>query len=185
MAASIFSDSLLRVRVSRSTCSIALMIEPFCWLSEATVVSRLPSSARMSPVRPSIMVLSSSLIVFSCPTPPPASRKESAPSTSSTSGLRLVRSSPIVAPSPSLPALAMVDPSGATRAMYFSPSRLVWRTLASASAGSSMFLRRVMVTFACQPSRSTLSTWPTGTSLAITLVRGTTSTTSLNSAVTT
>jgi len=98
--------------------------------------------------------------------------------------LRLVLAIGMKAPSFSRPLVATVDPLGAASEMYFSPSRLVCCTSATASEGSTMSLRIVIVTRACQPTRLTESTCPTGTSLAITRVRGTTSTTSAKSAVT-
>ena len=61
------------------------------------------STERTSDSRPSKALLSSETIVLSWPTPPPLSSSESAPKTSSTSGLRPVRSRPITSLFDSLP----------------------------------------------------------------------------------
>ena len=61
------------------------------------------STERTSDSRPSKALLSSETMVLSWPTPPPLSSSESAPRTSSTSGLRPVRSSPMASPFESLP----------------------------------------------------------------------------------
>ena len=72
-------------------------------------------------------------MVLSWATPPPLSSRESAPSTSSTSGLRPVRSSGMTSPLPSRPLLAPLV--GGDSETNFSPSRLVCRILATALSG--------------------------------------------------
>ena len=73
------------------------------------------------------MLFISTLMVFSWAMPPPLSSIDRAPRTSSTSGLRPVRE--IGMKSPSERRLLLAVPfAGSTRAMYFSPRRLVWRT---------------------------------------------------------
>ena len=94
------------------------------------------STERAVPSRPSSALLSSVVIVLSWATPPPLSSRLSAPSTSSTSGLRPVRSSGIMSPSTSGSAAALS--SGASSETNFSPSRLVCRISAIAFAGSSV-----------------------------------------------
>ncbi len=162
---------------------------PFCPFRAVTSDSTWLRTSRSSSVRPFIIAFSSWLIVLIWATPPPLSRNDSAPRTSSTSGLRPVWSSGMLSPSESWPdasaaATTRSPPAGSTNAMYFSPSRLVWRTSAITLPGSSTSLRIRIVTLACQPTRSTSSTCPTGTSSTITGVRGTTLSTSVKSAVT-
>ncbi len=159
------------------------MMSFFCLLSAPTIVSRLVSSSRAWSWRPLSILFISTLIVLSWPMPPPLSSIESAPSTSSTSGLRLVRESGMKAPLASSVDDA-VPAGGSIRAMYFSPSRLVCRTSISTLAGTLTSLRTRKVTRACQPTRSTSVTRPTTVSLAITSVRGTTLRASEKSAVT-
>ena len=113
--------------------------------------------------------------------PPPLSTNDSAPSTSSTSGLRPVAESGMLSPSESRP--VGWAPAGSSSATYFSPRRLVCRISATVFAGRSRSLRTCMVIFACQPTRSIWETCPTGTSSTITAVRGTTLSASVNSAV--
>ncbi len=122
--------------------------------------------------------------------PPPLSSNDSAPNTSSTSGLRLVRSTGITAPSASRPvspdAVASGAVAGVASSTYFSPSRLDWRSRATASAGSTTSPLTATVTSAVHPSaaRPMFSTRPTGTSLTLTPACGTRSSTSLNRTVT-
>ncbi len=73
---------------------------------------------------------------------------------------------------------------GASRATYFSPRRLDWRMSATALSGSTVPSATRMMILACQPTRSTSITSPTVTSLTMTTERGTTASTSANSAVT-
>ena len=115
----------------------------------------MPSRCRAWSWRPLSILFISTLIVFSWPMPPPLSTIERAPSTSSTSGLRPVRESGMKSPAESRPTLA-VPWSGSTSAMYFSPSRLVWRTSTWTFSGSLMSLRTRNLTRACQPWRRDL-----------------------------
>ena len=147
--------------------SSASSMLPSCWWAEsasrlsasiastiwALLVSRLPvkvsiwlSTERTLSSRPVTALLSSWAIVFSWATPPPLRIRLSAPSTSSTSGLRPVRSSGMTSPSPSGSSLAPV--SGADSETNFSPSRLVWRISAIALSGSLVSLRSSRVTSA-------------------------------------
>ena len=91
-------------------------------------------------MRPSITLLSSWVMVPSWATPPPLSRNDSAPSTSSTSGLRPVAASGMLSPSAE-PARRRRPSAGGSRATYFSPSRLTWRMSAIALSGRSTSLR--------------------------------------------
>ena len=81
--------------------------------------------------------------------PPPLSSIDNAPSTSSTSVLRLVRDSGMVAPSASRSDAAPV--AGAVSSTYFSPSRLDCFSRADALAGSRTEPLTRMVTRAVQP----------------------------------
>ena len=73
--------------------------------------------------------------------------------------------------------------AGGSRATYFSPRRLTWRISAIALSGRSTSLRTIIVTLACQPTRSTSVTSPTVTSSTITGDFGTMLRMSSNSAV--
>ena len=87
--------------------------------------------------------------------------------------------------SPSERRLLLAVPfAGSTRAMYFSPRRLVWRTSTCTFSGRLMSLRTTNFTRARQPTRSTSVTCPTTTSSTMTAVRGTTLRASAKSALT-
>jgi hypothetical protein len=75
-------------------------------------------------------------IDFNWATPPPLSTMLSAPNTSSTSGLRPVRSSVILAPLSS--SVGLAPSGGGERDTNFSPRRLVCRISARAFSGSSV-----------------------------------------------
>ena len=106
-------------------------------------------------------LLSSVSITLSWATPPPLSSSDSALSTSSTSGLRPVRASGMLSPSPRRPSGA-VD-GGAESWTYFSPSSEVCLSSATALSGRSTFLGSRSVTRAVQPFSSIFSTEPTVT----------------------
>ncbi|CAM5717321.1 hypothetical protein SALBM217S_08606 [Streptomyces griseoloalbus] len=121
---------------------------------------------RTSGSRPPRAALSSRVMVFNWLTPPPLSSRDSAPNTSSTSVVRLVRDSGMTLPSDSLPPSLL--PRGATSWMYFSPSRLDCSRRAVASAGKVMSPLISMVTRADQSSPSSMPvTRPTATSLPV------------------
>ncbi len=92
------------------------------------------STERTLPSRPESALLSSVEIVLSWATPPPLSSRDSAPSTSSTCGLRPLRASGITSPSWSRPVPA--PDGGGPSETNFSPSRLVCRMCATALSGS-------------------------------------------------
>jgi hypothetical protein len=123
-------------------------------------------------------LLSSLEIVWSWATPPPLSTRLSAPSTSSISGLRPLRSSGITSPLRSSVGLGSVG--GAERETNFSPSRLVCRICAVALAGSLVSRRISTVTSACPSTSFTSVTLPTETSSTLTAESGTRSRTSGN-----
>ena len=108
-------------------------------------VSIWVSTERTLSSRPVTALLSSWAIVLSCATPPPLRIRLSAPSTSSTSGLRPLRSSGMTSPSVSVPSAPV---SGAESETNFSPSRLVWRISAIVFSGSLVLLRSWRVTLA-------------------------------------
>jgi hypothetical protein len=123
-------------------------------------------------------------IVCSWAMPPPFSSMDSAPSTSSTVALPVVRASGIIASLASRP--WAMPAGGALSSMYHSPSRLDWRSAASALAGRCTSPLMTIVTVAVQlcAGRLMLDTRPTATSLTRTADCGTRSTTLLNCAVT-
>ena len=105
-------------------------MSPFWEFSVPTSVLTWLSTLRILPVRPSIISLSSWVMLWICPTPPPVSTSDKAPRTSSTSGLRPVRSIGMTSLGPSFPVLAGVasapgSATGADSSTNFSPSRLV------------------------------------------------------------
>ena len=132
----LFSAIASRLRLSMARTIWSLFVS-----SWPMNVSSWASTERTLPSRPASAELSSAEIVFSCATPPPLSSSERAPSTSSTSGLRPLRSSGIRSPSDSRPS-PVPPPGGGARETNFSPSRLVCRMVASASSGS-LTLRRI------------------------------------------
>ncbi len=168
-----------RLALSRSMPSMARTISAFWSSRPPTKVSSCVTRLRMSSVRPRRALFSSVSMTLSCPTPPPLSSIERAASTSSTSGLRPVRSSGMRSPSPSRP---VPPPSGRSRATYFSPSSEVCLSSARVSSGRSLAAGTRIVTRAVQPSRSMAVTSPTVTSSIFTEERGTRSRTSANSA---
>ena len=146
--------------------SSASSMLPSCWWAEsasrlsasiaatiwALLVSRLPvkvsiwlSTERTLSSRPVTALLSSWAIVFSWATPPPLRIRLSAPSTSSTSGLRPVLSSGMTSPSVRVPSAPV---SGADSDTNFSPSRLVCRISAMVFSGSLVSLRSSRTTLA-------------------------------------
>ena len=147
--------------------------------SSCVISSRTWSSTdRAVPSRPSSAMFSSRAMVRSWATPPPLSSRLSAPSTSSTSGLRPLRSRGITSPLASGSVLAPL--SGAASDTNFSPSRLVCRIDATALSGSSVPRRSWTVTSAVKPSSRTSVTLPTLTSFTFTDDCGTRSSTSRN-----
>ena len=179
-ASPIVSFSSLSVPARLLSDSSALMMSVFCWSSVPTTPSSEPSIDRSRSSRPDITRFASRVIVPSCATPPPLSRNDSAPSTSSTSGLRPVAARAMVSPFPRRPSDS--SSGGASRATYFSPSNETWRISATALSGSTTLSFTRIVTRACQPTRSTSVTSPTTTSSTITGDRGTTLSTSAKSA---
>ena len=103
------------------------------------------STERTLSSRPVTALFSSCAMVLSWATPPPLRIRLSAPSTSSTSGLRPVRSSGMTSPSERVPSAPV---SGAASETNFSPSRLVCRISATVFSGSSVSLRSWRVTLA-------------------------------------
>ena len=95
--------SLLRVAVRLFIASRARMMSAFWSSSVPTTSVSVASRARSRSSRPLIALLSSSKMVPSWATPPPLSRNDRAPSTSSTSGLRPVDESGMLSPSSSRP----------------------------------------------------------------------------------
>lgn len=142
------------------------------------------STSRICASLPVNALFSSREIFLIWARPPPLSSIDRAPNTSSTSALRLVRATGMLAPpaSDAPPAL----PFGAASCTYFSPRRLVCSSLASALAGSFTSPLTSMVTVAVHPFfGSVISvTRPTATSLTRTAACGTRSSTVSNSAVT-
>ncbi len=126
--------------------SIALTMSTLLSSSWVTRVRTWVSTDLAEPSRPSSARLSSSVMVLRWAMPPPLRIRLSAPSTSSTSGLRPVRSSGMVSPSRRVPVPA--PSAGGSRLTNFSPSRLVWRIWAVALSGSFTSLRTCSVTFA-------------------------------------
>ncbi|CAM5713051.1 hypothetical protein SGLAM104S_00228 [Streptomyces glaucescens] len=176
------SSRVARVAESRLTASRASVMSPRWSSRSVTRVLTRFSTERTSPSRPPSASLSSRVMVLSWLTPPPLSSRDSAPNTSSTSVLRLVRETGMTSPSASLP--VPVSRAGATSWMYFSPSRLDCSSRAVASAGSRTAPLISMVTRADQPSSSMPVTRPTATSLTFTAACGTRLRTSRSSAVT-
>jgi len=180
MAPASSSRCPLSVPASRLSPSMARVMSPLLVSKVDTKVVTLSRAARTLASLPSRAALSSREIFCSCSTPPPLSSMDSAPSTSSTSVLRLVRLTGMNAPSDSFPVASAGG--GAESSTYFSPSRLDWRSLAPAFAGSLTSPLTSRVTSAVQPSRARLisSTRPTATSLTFTPDCGTRSSTSVN-----
>ncbi len=171
-----------RLALSRSSPSSARTISDLWSSSPPMNVSSWSITLLMSPSRPCITWVSSRLMVRSWATPPPLSSSDSALKTSSTSGLRPERASGITSLSPRRPVGAASV--GASRDTNFSPSRLVWRSSATALSGSFTLSSRRSRTRAVQPSSQMSSTAPTVTSLTLTADCGTRSSTSRNSTTT-
>ena len=102
-ASPIVSFSALSVPARLLSDSSAWMMSVFCWSSVPTTPSSEPSIDRSRSSRPDITRFASRVIVPSWATPPPLSRNDSAPSTSSTSGLRPVAARAMVSPFPRRP----------------------------------------------------------------------------------
>lgn len=171
-----------RVEESRLTASSASVMSPRWSSRSVTRVLTLRSMERTSGSRPPSAAFSSRVMVRSWLTPPPLSSRDSAPNTSSTSVLRLVRDSGMTLPSESRP---FPPPGGAASCTYFSPRRLDCPRRAVASAGSRTSPLIRMVTRAVQSSPSSMRLIrPTATSLTRTAECGTRLRTSSSSAVT-
>ena len=166
---------------SVASASSALVIESLCASSCPVTTCRFSRKARMLPSLPLANLFSSTVMSLSWAMPPPLSSKDRAPSTCSASTPTDVLV--IFAPLASCPVPPL---AGATRATYFSPSRLVCRMLAVALAGSLTSPFTSHTTSAYRPLSSTviLVTRPTATLFTLTLDCGTRSSTSVNTAVT-
>ena len=103
----LFSEIASRLRLSMARTIWSLLVSSWPMNTSSWV-----STDRTLPSRPPSALFSSVEMVFSWATPPPLSSRDSAPRTSSTSGLRPLRASGIVSPSPRRPLEAPVGRRG-------------------------------------------------------------------------
>ncbi len=136
MADSAFSPSSALMMSRR--CELRLPISVLIWPSSARICGSLPASAALSWV----------VITCSWLSPPPLSSRDSAPKTSSTVALVVVRGSGMTEPLDRRPCGGM--PGGADSPTYCSPSRLACCTWAIALPGRWTLPLMSMVTRAVQ-----------------------------------